>query len=93
MVPVLSEADPEMVEADGLEEEVNQALKEVREQWLEGKAEEVSQALKEVQEEGQAETRTFLNLRITEVFSTGWEISSDGLIPEELDKKENRSQL
>ena len=73
MVQVLSEGEPEMVEADVLVEEASQALKEDREQWLAG-------------EKAEAEIKALLALEVREVFWAELEISSNNLIREEGDE-------
>ena len=73
MVQVLSEGEPEMVEADVLVEEASQALKEDREQWLAG-------------ERAEAEIKALLALEVREVFWAELEISSNNLIRGEGDK-------
>ena len=73
MVQVLSEGEPEMVEADVLVEEASQALKEGREQWLAG-------------EKAEAEIKALLALKVREVFWAELEISSNNLIREEGDE-------
>ena len=70
MVQVLSEVDPETVEADGSMEEASQALKEDQEQWPAGK-------------EKNAEIRAFLDLGVKEVFWAELEISLNSLIRDE----------
>ena len=78
MVQVLSEVEPETVEADGLVEEASQVLKEDQEQWPVG-------------EEEKAEIRAFLDLGVKEVFWAELEISFDSLIREEGDKEKRTS--